>query len=97
MAPVLNPYGHVVFQASRADVHTVLVDGDVLKHQHRLVGLDVAAAQRDVERTIEHLRSTIGDEAWTAGMNPDIPEQSVMDNPYQYTDYKSDFAIWKKH
>ena len=27
MFPVLNPYGHVVYQATRGDVHTVLVDG----------------------------------------------------------------------
>jgi 5-methylthioadenosine/S-adenosylhomocysteine deaminase len=25
--PLLNPYGHVVFQAQRGDVHTVLVNG----------------------------------------------------------------------
>ena len=32
MFPVLNPYGHVAFQAQRGDVHTVLVDGRVVKH-----------------------------------------------------------------
>ena len=96
MGPILNPYGHVVFQAQRGDVHTVLVDGAVLKHDHKLVGADVAAAKADAERTVEYLRDTIGEEAWLAGMNPEIPEQSVMDNPYQYTDYASDFAIWKQ-
>ena len=96
MGPILNPYGHVVFQAQRGDVHTVLVDGAVLKHEHKLVGADVAAAKADAERTVEYLRDTIGEEAWVAGMNPEIPEQSVMDNPYQYTDYASDFAIWKQ-
>ena len=30
--PLLNPYGHVAFQAQRGDVHTVLVDGQVVKH-----------------------------------------------------------------
>ena len=97
MAPLLNPYGHVVFQAGRGDVHTVLVDGDLLKHEHRLVGQDVAAARADAEATVEHLRSTMGEETWLAGMNPDIQEPSVMDNPYQYTEFASDFAIWKKH
>ena len=29
--PMLNPYGHVAFQAQRGDVHTVLVDGTVVK------------------------------------------------------------------
>ena len=38
MFPVVNPYGHVAFQAQRGDVHTVLVDGRVVKHAGRLVG-----------------------------------------------------------
>lgn len=97
MAPILNPYGHVVFQAGRGDVHTVLVDGEALKMDHELVGMDVRAAQDEVARTVDHLRSSLGDDVWQAGMNPDIPEQSIMDNPYQYTDYGSDFAIWKQH
>src|SRR5690242_15715758 len=35
MFPVLNPYGHVVFQAQRGDVHTVLVGGKVVKQDGR--------------------------------------------------------------
>jgi cytosine/adenosine deaminase-related metal-dependent hydrolase len=87
--PVLNPYGHVVFQAQRGDVHTVLVDGRVVKRDHRLVGVDLAAARREVEATVEHLRATLGEEAWVKGMNPDIPETTILDNPYTYTDYAS--------
>ena len=41
MFPLLNPYGHVVFQAQRGDVHTVLVNGRVVKYDHRLVGVDL--------------------------------------------------------
>jgi cytosine/adenosine deaminase-related metal-dependent hydrolase len=89
MFPLLHPYGHVAFQAQRGDVHTVLVDGRVVKHDHRLVGIDLAAARRDVERTVEYLRSTLGDEAWDKGMNPDIPESKILDNPYTYTRYQS--------
>ncbi|TDC09051.1 amidohydrolase [Nonomuraea longispora] len=88
--PLLNPFGHVAFQAQRGDVHTVLVDGRVVKHEHRLVGVDLAAARRQVERTVEHLRSAMGDEAWEKGMNPDIPATKILDNPYTYTDYRSD-------
>ncbi len=88
--PVLNPFGHVAFQAQRGDVHTVLVDGRVVKHAHELVGVDLAGVRRDVEATVEHLRSTMGEEAWAQGMNPDLPGADVLDNPYQYTDYKSD-------
>ncbi|HLV76132.1 cytosine/adenosine deaminase-related metal-dependent hydrolase [Actinomadura hallensis] len=88
--PVLNPYGHVAFQAQRGDVHTVLVNGRVVKHEHRLVDADLAAARREVEATVEYLRSSMGEEAWIKGMNPDIPETKVLDNPYTYTDFRSD-------
>ncbi len=88
--PMLNPYGHVAFQAQRGDVHTVLVNGRVVKHEHRLVDIDLAAARRGVESTVDHLRSTMGEDAWRTGMNPDIPETKVLDNPYTYTDYRSD-------
>ena len=33
MFPVLHPYGHVAFQAQRGDVHTVLVNGRVVKQR----------------------------------------------------------------
>jgi 5-methylthioadenosine/S-adenosylhomocysteine deaminase len=88
--PLLNPYGHVAFQAQRGDVHTVLVDGRVVKHAHRLVGADLRAVQGAVEATVDHLRSSMGEEAWVQGMNPDLPDDEVLDNPYQYTDYNSD-------
>lgn len=87
MFPILNPYGHVVLQAQRGDVHTVLVDGRVVKHEHKLVGADLAKARTAIENTVEHLRSTLGREAWEAGMNPEIPASKVLDNPYTYTDY----------
>ncbi|MBC6462011.1 amidohydrolase family protein, partial [Actinomadura sp. HBU206391] len=87
--PVLNPFGHVAFQAQRGDVHTVLVNGRVVKNEHRLVGIDLAAARAEIERTVDHLRSTMGEETWQKGMNPDIPETAILDNPYTYTDYHS--------
>jgi 5-methylthioadenosine/S-adenosylhomocysteine deaminase len=89
--PLLNPYGHVAFQAQRGDVHTVIVDGRVVKHEHRLVGVDLAALRRTVDATVEHLRSDLGEEQWDKDMFPDLPEgDEVLDNPYQYTEYKSD-------
>ena len=88
--PLVNPYGHVAFQAQRGDVHTVLVDGRVVKHAHRLVGADLGAVRRTVEATVDYLRSALGEEAWAAGMNPDLPGTEVLDNPYQYTEYKSE-------
>jgi 5-methylthioadenosine/S-adenosylhomocysteine deaminase len=94
--PVLHPYGHVAFQAQRGDVHTVLVDGRVVKHAHRLVGIDLAAARREIEETVEFAMRELGDEAWRAGMHPDIPEQKVFDNPYTYTKWDAGSAQWKR-
>lgn len=87
--PLLNPHGHVAFQAQRGDVHTVLVDGRVVKPEHRLVGVDLAAIRREVDDTVGHLRSTLGEEAWAKGMNPDVPQTKILDNPYTYTEYAS--------
>jgi cytosine/adenosine deaminase-related metal-dependent hydrolase len=87
--PLLNPHGHVAFQAQRGDVHTVLVDGRVVKRDGRLVDVDLAVARTAVTATVEHLRATMGEAAWQAGMNPEIPETKVLDNPYTYTDYRS--------
>jgi hypothetical protein len=60
-----------------------------VKHDHRLVGVDLAAARRTVEATVEHLQAELGAEAWEAGLNPEIPETKILDNPYTYTDYRS--------
>lgn len=87
MFPILHPYGHLVFQAQRGDVHTVLVNGRVVKHAGALVGTDLGRARRAIEHTIEHLRRSLGEEEWLAGMHPEIPDTKVLDNPYTYTDY----------
>jgi 5-methylthioadenosine/S-adenosylhomocysteine deaminase len=89
MFPLLNPYGHIAFQAQRADVHTVLVGGRVVKHEHRLLGVDLGAVRAEVEATVDHLRGELGDEAWEQGMHPDVPVTQMLDNPYTYTDYRS--------
>ncbi|MBE1491509.1 amidohydrolase family protein [Plantactinospora soyae] len=95
MFPILHPYGQVAFQAQRGDVHSVVVNGRLVKHAHRLVGIDLGKARREVERTIEHLIGSMGDEAWARGMNPDIPETHLMDNPYTYTEWDAGSAQWK--
>jgi hypothetical protein len=53
------------------------------------VGTDLAAARRAVEATTEYLRGRLGDEAWAAGMHPDVPKTKILDSPYTYTDYRS--------
>jgi hypothetical protein len=46
-------------------------------------------ASLEVDTTVEHLRATLGEEAWAKGMNPDVPETTVLDNPYTYTSHHS--------
>jgi 5-methylthioadenosine/S-adenosylhomocysteine deaminase len=95
MFPVLNPYGHVAFQAQRGDVHTVLVNGRVLKHEHRLTATDLGRARQAVAVTVEYLMAQLGPDAWAQGMHPEIPETKVMDNPYTYTEWDAGSAQWK--
>jgi 5-methylthioadenosine/S-adenosylhomocysteine deaminase len=92
MFPLLNPYGQVVFQAQRADVDTVIVNGRIVKRDHRLVDIDLERARSVVESTVDYLRSQLGPEEWDKGMNPEVPETQVLDNPYTYTEYKSDIT-----
>jgi 5-methylthioadenosine/S-adenosylhomocysteine deaminase len=89
MFPVLNPYGHVVFQAQRGDVHTVMVDGRVVKHDHRLVDTDLEKARQVVGSTVDYLQGQLGDQEWDSGMHPEVPETQILDNPYQYTDFRT--------
>ena len=59
--PLLNPYGHVAFQAQRGDVHTVLVDGRVVKHERRAGRRRPGRPCADGSRTtVEHLRRRDG-------------------------------------
>ncbi len=85
MFPIVNPYGHVVMQAQRNEVHTVLVDGDVVKYEGRLVGVDLARARQVTDETVTYLADTLGAEAWGDGMHPEVPERQKRENPYQYT------------
>jgi 5-methylthioadenosine/S-adenosylhomocysteine deaminase len=88
MLPILNPFGHIALQAGRGDVHTVMVDGVIAKYDGRLLGDDLTSVRRDIEDTVRYLQSELGDPAWNAGMNPDVPAPEVLDNPYTYTEYK---------
>ena len=87
MYPLLHPYGTLVYQAGRGDVHTVLVDGRVVKHEGKLVGVDLDAAKNAVADTVEFARATMGDGAWREAMTPELPQTERIPNPYTYTDY----------
>jgi cytosine/adenosine deaminase-related metal-dependent hydrolase len=95
MFPLLNPYGHVAFQAQRGDVHTVVINGRVVKHDHKLIGTDLAKARQVVSQTVDYLQGQLGPDAWTEGMHPEIPETTVLDNPYTYTEWDAGSAQWK--
>jgi cytosine/adenosine deaminase-related metal-dependent hydrolase len=96
MFPILNPYGHIVMQAQRGDVHTVVIDGKIVKRDHKLVDSKLAAAKKAVAETVEYLQSTMGKETWDAGMHPEIPDTKLNENPYTYTTFDSASADWKK-
>jgi len=85
MFPVLNPYGHIAFQAQRGDVHTVVINGRVVKHANQLVGVDLGKPRQQVEQTVDYLKGQLGEQAWAEGMHPEIPETRVTENPYTYT------------
>jgi hypothetical protein len=85
MFPILQPYGHVVYQAQRGDVHTVICNGRVVKFDHRLIGMDLGSARQASEQTVEYLRGQLGEDAWVEGMHPEIPQARVLENPYTYT------------
>ena len=79
----LHPYGHVAFQAQRGDVHTVLVNGRVVKHEGRLVGVDLAprgARSRRPSSTRSDDRRRRVDE-----LHAPRSETRILTNPYQYT------------
>jgi 5-methylthioadenosine/S-adenosylhomocysteine deaminase len=91
--PVLHPYGHVVFQAQRGDVHTVLVNGKVVKYDHKLVGVDLGKARQAIAETVEYLKRELGPEEWEKGMHPEIPAHESLANPYTY---REGVAAWKE-
>jgi len=84
MVPIVNPYGHIVYQAGRGDVHTVLVGGEPVKFEGKLRAGNLPGVRTKLENTIEYLKGELGEETWKAGMNPEIPEVEILSNPYQY-------------
>ncbi len=86
MFPLLHPYGHVVFQAGRGDVHTVMVDGKVVKYNHSLLGVDLVRAKQAVMKTVEYAQSQMGEAAWTESMHPEKAKVEYIENPYKYTE-----------
>jgi predicted amidohydrolase len=95
MFPLLNPYGHVVFQTGRGEVHTVVIDGRIVKHDHALVETDLERAREAVASTVSYLQSELGEQTWNEGMYPEVPQRKLRENPYTYTTYDAGDAAWK--
>jgi hypothetical protein len=85
MTPILHPYAHVAYQAGTADVHTVVVNGRVLKYDGTRIDLDIAPARDAVAKSVEYVRSQIGEQAWEEGMHPVLEPEAEIENPYKYT------------
>jgi len=82
-APLINPWGQIVYQAQRGDVHTVLVGGEVVKANGKVVAGDLKGVKAKLDDTVAYLEKEVGDD-WIAGQFPEIPEREVLFNPYQY-------------
>jgi 5-methylthioadenosine/S-adenosylhomocysteine deaminase len=86
MTPIVYPEAHVVYQANTADIHTVMVNGKVVKYDGKRIGLPLKPIADKVAASVEHVRSQLGPEAWAAGMHPEIERDEPIPNPYTYTD-----------
>jgi cytosine/adenosine deaminase-related metal-dependent hydrolase len=82
-SPLINPWGQIVYQAQRGDVHTVLVGGEVVKANGKVVAGDLAGVKAKLDDTLAYLEREVGDD-WVVGQFPEIPESEVLFNPYQY-------------
>ncbi|GAA1801657.1 amidohydrolase family protein [Nesterenkonia flava] len=81
MSPMPEPEHHVVFQAQRSEVDTVMVGGRVLKHQGRLADQEsLDRARRLAQESLDHLREQIGKEAWEEAVNPPEFETEEADH-----------------
>jgi 5-methylthioadenosine/S-adenosylhomocysteine deaminase len=74
MTPFANPVGHVVSQAGRGEVDTVLINGRIVKRRGVLTGgVDSARARRLVTESLTYLRGKIGEAEWLLATDPPRP------------------------
>ncbi|MFC7327988.1 amidohydrolase family protein [Marinactinospora rubrisoli] len=70
MVPLSDPHHQIVFQATRAEVDTVMVNGRVLKHAGRLRTPNATRARHLAEAARDHIRAAVGEEQWTRALEP---------------------------
>jgi hypothetical protein len=61
-----------------------MVDGRVVKYDHRLRGINLEQAKKAVASTVEYAHSHMGESAWQEVMNPEQTKVDLLDNPYTY-------------
>jgi len=74
----------------------VMVNGKVVKYDHRLIGIDLNMAKQAVAKTVEYARTQMGEQAWNEAMNPEQAVVELIDNPYTYTDRERASATEKQ-
>lgn len=70
MVPLTNASHQIVFQATRAEVDTVLVNGRVLKYGGELISPDLKRARRLAEASRDYIRDKAGAKQWTEAQEP---------------------------
>ena len=70
-----------------------------MKHEHQLVDVDLArgAARRSSAPSSYLQRDARARRRGRKGMNPDVPETKILDNPYKYTDYRPEPRTATEH
>jgi 5-methylthioadenosine/S-adenosylhomocysteine deaminase len=70
MVPLTNASHQIVFQATRAEVDTVLVNGRVLKYGGELISPDLKKARSLAEASRDYIRGKAGEKQWAEGQEP---------------------------
>ncbi len=52
----------------------------------RRIDLDIAPARDAVAKSVEYVRSQLGEQAWEEGMHPVLEPEAEIENPYKYTE-----------
>ena len=73
-----------------------MIDGKVVKYDHRLLDVDLARAKQAVMKTVEYAHSQMGETAWIEAMNPEKAVVEYIDNPYKYTERERDKTAQKE-
>lgn len=79
-----HPHKQNVFRTQRGDVHTVLVNGRIVKRDGVLVWHNAARAKQLLDESLTHLREQLGSTS-NPGMHPEVPALAELGNLYAYT------------